>query len=237
MPGRAHARLGASGAYRWLRCPGSVRLSEGRPDESTAAGREGTAAGREGTVAHEWAERTLRGGAIEDVPADMRAGVGLYVDTVRALVAESGGWLQAERRISLEALRPPEDMFGTTDASIVQSPTRLHIVDFKYGRYVVEVENNPQLLYYLLGALLELPAAARARIRELRITIVQPRAAHPDGPVRSVEVSWPLLVLFAGRLMAGAYRTQMPDAPLRPGDWCRFCRAREICPALEAARA
>lgn len=225
----SHARLGASGAYRWLRCPGSIRLSEGRPDEETAAGREGT-------EAHAWAESTLRGGSLEAVPEPMRAGVELYVTTVRDIAARSGGRLQVERVVSLRSLRPPEQMFGTSDASVVQSPVSLHIIDFKYGRYTVEVENNPQLLYYLLGALLALPTEAQARIRELRITVVQPRAPHAAGPVRTVEVPWSLLVLFAGRLMAGAYRTLAPDAPLRAGSWCHFCRARPICPAYAAAQ-
>src|SRR5438067_10589659 len=40
----AHARRSASGNKRWIACPGSIRLSVGRPNESSEAARLGTAA-------------------------------------------------------------------------------------------------------------------------------------------------------------------------------------------------
>ncbi len=50
----AHARLSPSAAERWMTCPGSVKLSEGREDK-------GSAYAAEGTAAHELAEHILRG--------------------------------------------------------------------------------------------------------------------------------------------------------------------------------
>ncbi|MFQ5510125.1 MAG: DUF2800 domain-containing protein, partial [Leptospirillia bacterium] len=32
---RAHSRLGASAAERWMACPGSVLMSDGIPDQPT----------------------------------------------------------------------------------------------------------------------------------------------------------------------------------------------------------
>ena len=39
---RAHARLSASGAERWLECPPSVKLEEQFPDTSSEYAQEGT---------------------------------------------------------------------------------------------------------------------------------------------------------------------------------------------------
>ena len=40
----AHATRSASGAKRWMNCPGSIRMEEGRPNSSSPAARLGTAA-------------------------------------------------------------------------------------------------------------------------------------------------------------------------------------------------
>lgn len=44
MTESAHSALGASSAYRWMACPGSVRESVGMPNESSEFAMEGTAA-------------------------------------------------------------------------------------------------------------------------------------------------------------------------------------------------
>ena len=43
-PTAEHARLGASNAERWMKCPGSVRLNEGLPRKTSAYAAEGIAA-------------------------------------------------------------------------------------------------------------------------------------------------------------------------------------------------
>jgi hypothetical protein len=40
----AHAKLGPSGAHRWMSCPGSIVLEEDVPDRSSVYADEGTAA-------------------------------------------------------------------------------------------------------------------------------------------------------------------------------------------------
>ena len=40
----AHAKLGPSAAERWFNCPGSIRASEGMPNNSSVFAAEGTAA-------------------------------------------------------------------------------------------------------------------------------------------------------------------------------------------------
>ena len=193
---------------------------------------------------------------IDDV---MREAVGLYVNTVRDLHAKLGGTLYIERTFDLGILRTPEPMFGTADAVIVGERS-IHVVDLKYGAGVtVEAHDNAQLLYYALGAMV---AEYTRRVMdpndsfgseimdfgenaildqvvslfdEVRVTIVQPRAPHTDGPVReSLAFSGADIKSFAIKLLTRADNTQAPDAVLSAGSWCQFCPARGHCPELAA---
>ena len=234
---RAHASLGASSASRWIACPGSVRLSEGMPNVSSDYAREGTAA-------HELAEMCLRqnkpataflGQEIEgfEVTEDMAEAVQVYVDAV--LSEAEGNTLFIEQRFNLQALNPPVPMFGTADAVIWnEDEKRLTVMDLKYGAGVpVKVENSPQLSYYALGAMLAMEAERNIFPTRIRMVIVQPRYRHPDGFVRQFEIdAYTLRVEFADDLLAAAHRTQEADAPLSPGDHCRFCLAQAKCPKL-----
>lgn len=228
---RAHAELGASSAHRWMACPGSIALSRGIPNVDSEYAREGTAA-------HELAEKCLhrdldaaafKGTTVNgfDVDDDMAEAVQAYLDAVRERAA--GGTLWIEQRIDLHKLNPPAGMFGTADA-MIHKGRRLSVVDLKYGKgHVVEVKNNPQLRYYGLGCLLSLPPGIE--VDELEIVVVQPRAAHEDGIVRTEVVPIEEMLTFAGELIAAARETVKPNAPLVVGDHCRFCPAMSRCPA------
>jgi hypothetical protein len=236
---RQHAELGASNSERWINCSGSVRMERGIPNT-------GSDYALEGTVAHDVAERALTmkldpavwlDTEIDGVLVDeeMVEGVRLYVETVRAELAE-GDELHVEVPISLAALNPPKPMYGTSDARIFKRVRRrLIVIDLKYGQgYAVEVVDNDQLYYYALGALLGLEEEyGSGLVDEIELIIVQPRAAHPDGAVRRVVIPYLEIMDFALRILAAAERTQDPNAPLTPGRWCRFCRAKAVCPALK----
>lgn len=231
-----HSTLGASIAARWMGCPGSVRLAEQFPDVSGSS-----EYAREGTAAHRLAQLWLLSGYPEGIETllveghsifvteEMREAVRLYVDTVRATHAAVGGALHVEQRLQLRGMDTEVDMFGTCDAVIVTG-RELHVFDLKYGKgVVVDVRNNPQLRYYALAAMQNLCDHEPERIT---ITIVQPRAEHPDGTVRTEELTAGQLRVFGLDLRRAALRTQDPDAPLVPGSWCRFCPAQAHCPAL-----
>lgn len=235
--GRAHATLGASSASRWIACPGSVRLSEGIPSQTSDFAREGTAA-------HELAEQCLRSGknAIEfldeefegfEVTEDTAEAVQVYVDEVRR--AAEGNLLVIEQRFSLEELNPPVPMFGTADAVIWDAENSiLTVMDLKFGAGVpVKVENSPQLSYYALGAMLSMAKSHNVHPVKVRMVIVQPRYHHADGFVRSFEIdSYTLRVEWADDLLAAAHETLKPDAALMTGDHCRFCPAQAKCPLM-----
>jgi hypothetical protein len=201
----------------------------------------------EGTAAHTLAEKCLRHGvktwtfldtSINGVAVteEMCEAVQVYVDLCRSHgVGELLGppwWI--EQKIDLSPLNPPAPMFGTSDVIAVDGTTLL-VDDLKYGQgVVVEVENNPQLYYYGIGALLalrEIDPEAAEKITHIKLTIVQPRAPHPDGMVRSTTITRDELRAFAHLLLERARATIPDDAPLTAGPWCRFCPASGACPA------
>lgn len=233
---KAHSKLGASAAERWMNCPGSIRMSEGIPSVESAYAKEGT-------VAHAVCEILLENrtppAEIDgvEVTDEMVEHCNVYVDYVRTNSLPSTTLPGAERpevdieaRFHLDKLHP--DFFGTADCVIYRPDERkLIVIDFKYGRGIpVEVKDNPQLRYYALGAAMK---KHNRGIRTVEIVIVQPRCPHPDGPIRSEEIDAMDLVDWSAELVAAARRTAEPDAPLNPGDWCKFCPAAALCPALE----
>ena len=230
---RAHSKLGASSAERWINCPGSVKLSEQcpkPPDSEYAA---------EGTFAHELCEHVLKENISRDklekithfkgkeIPKEMRDHVFIYVDHVRALRKEIGDGAEylMEQKFHLKHIHP--DLFGTSDFTIREEFGKLIVIDFKYGAGIaVDVEENEQLLYYALGA------SHGGIFSEVELHIVQPRADHSDGPIRIWKTDPARLMEFAKMLKAAAIATQEDDAPLNDGDHCRWCNAKAICPKL-----
>jgi uncharacterized protein DUF2800 len=233
---KTHSELGASVASRWMACPGSVQLARTVPTPPS------TSYAEEGTRAHTLAELTLAKGVSADffvgmtlhggeVTDEMAEFVQVYLDHCGELYAIADDvWV--ERRFSLAALNPPGPMFGTADFVAYKRATRtLYVCDLKYGQgVVVEAKGNKQLRYYALGALLSL-GPIEYPIDKIVMSIVQPRAAHVDGPIRSDEITYDDLVAFAIELMQAAHATLVPDAPLNPGSHCRFCPASGVCPA------
>jgi hypothetical protein len=235
---RAHSHLGASSASRWLACPGSIRMQSGIPDQTSIFAAEGTSA-------HELAERCLRnkfqdafdylgemitvGNHQFEVTEEMAEAVNLYVRTVQEEY-EPGDILFIEHRFDLSSVHAA--MFGTNDAGIYKKNGDLKVLDLKYGKgYAVEAKDNVQLAFYGLG-LIGVPSLKGARIANVELIIVQPRAPHKDGPVRRWVTDPVHLADFMEDLRVGALATEMPDAPLVAGEHCKFCKAAGICPAL-----
>lgn len=240
-----HARLAPSASERWLNCPGSARLVGDREDESNAYMREGTAAHEIAAAVLKYGnESALQSTSVEvegrsiEVTDEMRSAVSVYVDFVRHIQRLHQGTLFVEQRVDLNALNLREQVFGTSDAFVVSCHHRaLDIFDFKYGQGVfVRAAENTQLMIYLIGVLLFIEPnleSALAKFDTFTVHIVQPRAPSGDGPIRSWEVSREEIRDFAIRVRDGVWAIQNDDAPLNPGEWCRFCPVRASCPALK----
>jgi hypothetical protein len=228
MP-ETHAKLSASGASRWLACPASPRISAGIPSTTSPYAAEGT-------QAHEMAEvaltRNVNAAALvgerPEWTAEMAEAVQVYLDFVREILAcYEDAEIDIESRVSLAGFGR-SDMFGTADC-VISTSSVVYVIDYKHGAGVaVEVEDNPQLLYYAAGAL----CGTGGYQQEVEMLIVQPRAFHPDGPIRRWRTSVEdVLFYVADVLIPGALATEKPDALPVPGKHCRWCPAFAICSA------
>lgn len=239
----AHSSIGASSAYRWMNCPASRRLSEGRRSEPGEYAILGTAA-------HALAEKCLlervdpclfvgevlkhEAGETE-ITGEMADGVTVYVEKVLGDHAKVGGELVVERAFDLSWLYP--GMYGRNDAGILpEAPSglpedtggALRIYDYKNGAKPVKAEDNVQCMYYALGAL---GAGNPTGAIVVVITIVQPNSHFKAAAVESWEIGVDDLYAWGENvLLPAAKRTEDPDAPCVAGDWCCFCPAMAVCP-------
>jgi len=227
----AHAKLSASGAHRWLACPGSVRAEDGLPNTTSPFAQEGVAA-------HELGEIALVGGTDCDelvgtalpenpeyvVSQEMAAAVQIYVDVVRQL----GGEQMFEERVDFSDW--VVDGFGTSDA-IILNDTKMSIVDLKYGKgHRVEAQDNPQAILYALGAYAEYKHLYE--IETIEIIIVQPRLDH----ISTWELSIDDLLKRGEWISERAEMTEDPAAQRVPGEsQCQWCKAKATCGALQKA--
>ncbi len=235
-----HSHIGASSAYRWMMCPASPRLCEGRKSEPGEYAILGTAA-------HALAEtclvekvdpclfvgETLKHEAGEtEVSGEMADGVTVYVEKVLGDLAAYGGKLIVEQSFDLSWLYP--GMYGRNDAAILPSEPCgvLRIYDYKNGATPVKAEDNVQCMYYALGALgADNPTGAETVV----ITIVQPNSHFKASAVESWEIAVDDLYAW-GRdvLLPAAKATEDPDAPCAAGPWCGFCDAMAVCPLKQS---
>lgn len=232
----AHSYIGASSAWRWLNCPGSVRLYKQLTE------RKATEYASAGTAAHELCEKCLLSGkdpadyAGETIMADgiefvvddaMVSSVRVYVEEVRKDYLTYGGTLNVEKSFSLDWLYP--GMFGRNDSSLVPEKPfgTLYVYDYKNGRKAVSAEDNPQLKYYALGAL---GGNNLLLVDKVVCKIIQPNSWGKE-PVETWDTPAEELYDWAyDVLRPAAVRTEEPDAPCKGGEWCCFCEAAGICP-------
>ena len=228
--GTNHSIIGASGYYRWSECPGSVALTKDLAPKTNEYAEAGT-------VAHDFSEKILKGELTWEEAAliyddEMIQAVKVYVDFVESH-KKSSTWWKVEHGFDMSHLHP--GLFGTCDFVAYDEANKILIVaDFKYGKgHFVEVENNPQLLYYALGALLTIPMV----VDKVYLYVVQPRC-----PRRGLQIhGWstplvPNVIEYMMELVHNAKRTEDPNAPLKEGSWCFFCPAVGFCPAQHAKR-
>ena len=243
---RKHSKIGASSAERWFACPGSVKACEGLTAVESEYARTGTAAHALASQCLEMgfnAERFLNWGVdplgmlvhlddpVSKVPVtqEMATAVRVYLDEVRKIAtANIARELSVEVKFHLDQLHP--DLFGTADAVVYDPKSHdLWVLDYKHGEGVlVDPEDNPQLLYYAVGAAF---AKANRKVDQVHLAIIQPRAG--DGEPKWWHVDAIDLLDFAGRLKEAAKATEHENAPLVAGDHCRWCPAAAVCVKLK----
>lgn len=246
-----HARLGPSN-HRWPHCPGSVREESRYPYETNDAAVDGTGTHLLvetclrtliNTGAWEFAD-TYVGRVIgvghEDKPE------GWLVDQERADRANTAVNYVRRRHdeLNISALEVEvnsnpgyyvcgrDDWWGTTDIKIrgVDRATGekvIEVIDYKDGRVFVPVENNTQHISYAAGQLG--PFIWNGKTGKcnplndphtIRMTIIQPRT---NPVIRYVDEPGESVWEKARELGKAAVLTDDPEAPLIPGEWCRWC--------------
>lgn len=255
-----HAQWSASATDRNWNCPGALALTDGLPETTNEAADWGTCCHtlaerclRNGVDADSFLGETLKGKKYEfEVDEEMAETAQMYVNYVRKQVAAAvtartteAELLHIEQKFSLASLKPPFEAGGTADA-VIYFPAEqvLEVIDLKGGRgVVVEATGNKQLRTYALGAMLANP---HYEVDEVKVTIVQPRAGHKDGRIRSETfhvadlIDWTAELVQAMKRASAAsdFRKDVPEAAwaaeyLLAGDHCKFCKAAGFCPALE----
>lgn len=248
---REHKRFSPSQSERFLNCPGSVKLidrSTPQPPSKHAL---------EGTRAHTVLEAGLLNNSqnaqsaidnsihfAEDFDVDFRAAINDALDyiweTKDKLNAQYGDvqmFIETEVNPSIDSA--PNEASGYCDVALYSANGKvLYVIDYKHGVGIAKAAiGNSQIKQYAAGFLYGKDSLVdSAQVEKVVLVIIQPRAFHPDGDIREYETTPTELFDYLLELDSAIEECLRDDAPLVPGqDQCRFCPARSICPALEAA--
>lgn len=221
---KTHAKLSASGAERWLNCPGSIKLSEGMPEQPESA------AALEGTKAHECLEVFLHEGSNMGLmrlrnpkyPDEMLEHTEAAARHILTQTVLAKAKLLIEVPVDMSFIS--EDMGGTLDSARIEEFGTLTVTDFKYGYKEVSPVNNPQLIIYALGIAQEYDY----NFDDVVLEIIQPRG----GGINTFAMTLNELRKWEDTLKEGVAKVNSADPELKPGKWCHFCKARAVCPEL-----
>jgi hypothetical protein len=253
---RLHSLCSASGAERWLNCPGSVGLSRGLPNESGPSALQGTRAHElSEKILREWIAKNRTGLEVAFVDAlrpqyedtvDEKTGLSMVdhalvyvfacIEEVNAFDPGTDVAVRVEHRLTFNA---DMNMFGTADffATGVRGGKGYGvIVDLKYGTHAVKVENNPQLGQYGVS----LKKMSKRNLEYVKVRVVQPRIKKQSS---EIEYNAQELRDWNKKLTLGAEKALIQigskNPTLKAGSWCFFCPASKagVCPEQRRVRA
>lgn len=238
-----HSRLSPSSAAQWIFCPGSIRMQEGTKVEKSPEAMDGETAHDLGALALKYGFRPDQ--IDSDLPKQINGmwhpepaveptvvtdeiidAVRVYVAAVQATTGLSiNEAVLIEEKINIPLVH--EFCFGTSD--VVDTDSELSIWDLKFGWGIVEAYMNWQLIVYALGFI------DRGGWEKINLTIVQPRAPHRDGPVRTWSISREKLLSFVPQIKAAASEALSDDPRIVTGSHCKNCKAMYSCLANQQA--
>lgn len=255
---RTHAAWSGSATERnWL-CPGNIALSLDvvKSPESKAAAW--------GTAAHEVSEIEIKGATVDTgakieterhvfyADNEMLEVSRIYTGYIKARLNEGYSLYAVEKKFDLAQLDLGMEAGGNCDCILYNPNTEdLEVIDLKTGKgKLVEAKDNPQELFYALGALLGMDLDPTP-VATITTTIVQPRAQHRDGVIRSSTMKlyelmdWVIdldahirtaanaLTMYAAARDNTVAMDTWVDTFLNVGETqCTFCPAAGACPAL-----
>jgi hypothetical protein len=226
--------VGGSTAKRVINCPGSVALVQKMPPKPSSEHAD------RGTLLHNMMEEILTSGDVPESFIGARYNDQLLtqelieekikpaMEALDAIDPDQTMEYEVETRVGFGDLLP--GVFGSTDL-IGRIGSRAIVLDWKFGDGVmVEVEENPQLMFYAAAAMRTKEAAwAFEGATEIEMVIVQP----PE--VRRWVTTPERIAKFELELVQAVKQAMKADAQLAVGDHCRWCAAKPICPKMTGA--
>jgi len=222
-----HAKLSPSAADRWANCTKAPEVEQGYEEQTSTYAQEGT-------EAHELLERAI----LAQVPPSKLEPdhpAALHADVAFTHVAPS---LKNPKHVVLTEtqVQLTEDCWGTADMIIMRPNGELEIADYKHGRGILVEADCLQLLIYGVAAYRSLAFMAPKPIKSIVCTLVQPRAAHSDGPVRSEEYTIEAALDAIEKVEGAIKRIKNGETAFCPTTkGCRWCKHKANCPALAEA--
>lgn len=225
-----HAPFGSSTAERVINCPGSVALNAKSPEQPASE------YAAKGSAQHALIEHLLlEGGEPKDfigamfagveIDEELSDGVKIALDAAEKLLEDFAGDQLVEQRLVIVE----NEVFGTGDVIGISSDgTRALIADHKFG--YMEVTADSSQLKFLAAALLADPAMSPVSkdIEEFELAIIQPAF---DPPVTKATITRAEAEVFLRTIKLAHSASKAPAAEVRVGSWCKWCRAKAICPA------
>lgn len=216
MPGTHHP-FGPSSLNRRMLCPGSYRMEDGLPETESEEANEGTRlhAVMAGADPGDWMD------------GEQQELIEWAGDKVRELDIIPGTERREERLVLMDGRKVlsfgSPDLYGMQSAYALAPPTPL-VVDYKFGRGdVPEPAENIQMADYSAMVMRKLRESACLAV------IIQPRLRRMDS---YLYTDMPGIVATIRKIRAAS---EAEDAPLVPGEeQCKYCRAKLVCPALQA---
>jgi len=226
--------VGGSTAKRVVNCPGSVALVQKMPPRVAGD------AADQGTLCHSAMAMLL-----EDPSLEIKSVLGM-IENDQTMTEDLIDEKIVPAMAALNEIDPDGDMeykveshvnfgkllpgvFGSADL-IGRIDDRAIILDWKFGRGEVDVEENEQLLFYAAAAMRTKGLEwAFEGVSEVEMVIVQPPA------VKRWTTTVSRVKQFERDLIHAVTASQNAAAPLKVGDHCRYCPAKPICPQMTGA--
>jgi len=226
--------VGGSTAKRVIGCPGSVALCAKMPPKPSSKYAD------EGTLLHSVMDKILADGVTPESLIGMKYE---NIELTQELLDEK----VYPALKALDEIDPNKEMeyatetkvgfgdflpgvFGSTDL-LGRIGKRAFILDWKFGSGVpVPADDNPQLMFYAAAAM-RTPEVQWVfdECDEIECIIVQPPS------VKRWVTTTKRIKAFEQELATAVKIAQMPDAPLKTGDHCRWCAAKPTCPKMTGA--
>lgn len=230
-----HDLFSPSSSGRAMACPASVTRHAAVPESPDAD----HSAADWGTDSHGLLEAAVNFGIDATFTVDPKDPEGQEKADCAQVAVEYVTRRREEERpcaVNMEMRVDPGKAYGLVNTRgsadiVIASSTVLEVADFKTGRWVVEPD-AAQLRMYLQGVLNEYwpDRSIPPPFQRFLTTVIQPRAPHTNGVIRSREWTLAEMQEFEQRLVAAHTAAFAPNPPANPGDeQCKWCRAKPTC--------